>query len=152
MEPSAASQKMVNSIATSCLSVRLRLMNRMVGAIYDEALRPHGIKASQLNILVTVSAFGRATSRQLCQVLHMDPSTFSRAVMRLQKNNWLRVEPSGEGKILKVEVTPEGFKKIEDVYPDWQKAQARAAKTLGDSTTETLIAAGNKHLLGGMTR
>lgn len=143
---------MVNSIATSCLSVRLRLMNRMVGAIYDEALRPHGIKASQLNILVTVSAFGRATSRQLCQVLHMDPSTFSRAVMRLQKNNWLRVEPSGEGKILKVEVTPEGFKKIEDVYPDWQKAQARAAKTLGDSTTETLIAAGNKHLLGGMTR
>jgi len=152
MVPSAASQKLVNSIATSCLSVRLRLMNRMVGAIYDEALRPHGIKASQLNILVTVSAFGTATSRQLCQVLHMDPSTFSRAVMRLQKNNWLRVEPSGEGKILKVEVTPEGFRKIEDVYPDWKQAQAKAAKALGDSTTETLIAAGNKYLLGGMTR
>ena len=48
MKPSAASQKMVNSIATNCLSVRLRLMNRMVGAIYDEALRPHRIKASNL--------------------------------------------------------------------------------------------------------
>jgi len=49
---------MVNTIATNCLSVRLRLMSRMVGAIYDEALRPHAIKASQLNILVAVSALG----------------------------------------------------------------------------------------------
>jgi DNA-binding MarR family transcriptional regulator len=151
MKPSSASQKMVNSIAITCLSVRLRLMNRMVGAIYDEALRPHRIRASQLNILVAVSAFGRVTSQQLCQMLHMDPSTFSRAVTRLKKNRWLEVNPSGEGKILKIEVTQKGFKKIEQVYPDWQRAQARAEKALGESTSEMLIAFGNKHLLGGMT-
>lgn len=152
MEPSTAHKKMVSSIATSCLSVRLRLMNRIVGAIYDEALRPHDIRASQLNILVAVSAFGRATSHQLCRVLHMDASTFSRSVSRLKKNQWLQVEPSGEGKILKIEVTQEGFKKIEQVYPDWEKAQVKAVETLGESTTEMLIASGNKHLLGGMTR
>jgi len=152
MKPTAEFQKMVNSIATNCLSVRLRLMNRMVGAIYDEALRIHGIKASQLNILVAVSAFGRVNSRQLCQVLHMDPSTLSRAVGRLKRSGWLQVQPSGEGKILKIEVTREGAKKIEQVYPDWKKAQARAAETLGPSMSEMLIASGNKHLLGGMTR
>ena len=152
MKPSAAHQKMVNSIATNCLSVRLRLMNRMVGAIYDEALRPHGIKASQLNILVAVSAFGRVTSQQLCRVLHMDTSTFSRAVARLKKNRWLQVEPSGEGKILKIEVTKEGLKKIEQVYPDWQRAQAKAVEALGESTYEMIIASGNTHLLGGMAR
>ena len=151
MKPSSTSQKMVNSIATTCLSVRLRLMNRMVGAIYDEALRPHRIRASQLNILVAVSAFGRVTSQQLCQMLHMDPSTFSRAVTRLKKNRWLEVSPSGEGKILKFEVTPKGFKKIEQVYPDWQRAQAMAVEALGESTSEMIIASGNKHLLGGMT-
>jgi DNA-binding MarR family transcriptional regulator len=152
MKPTAASQKIVNCIATNCLSVRLRLMNRMVGAIYDEALRPHGIKASQLNILVAVSAFGRATSRQLCQVLQMDPSTLSRAVGRLKKSQWLQVWPSGEGKILKIEVTQKGFKKIEQVYPDWKRAQAKAAKALGESMSEMIIATGNKHLLGGMPR
>jgi DNA-binding MarR family transcriptional regulator len=122
----------------------------MVGAIYDEALRPHGIKASQLNILVAVSAFGRVTSQQLCRVLHMDTSTFSRAVARLKKNRWLQVEPSGEGKILKIEVTKEGLKKIEQVYPDWQRAQAKAVEALGESTYEMIIASGNTHLLGGM--
>jgi DNA-binding MarR family transcriptional regulator len=151
MEPSAAHQKMVNSIATNCLSVRLRLMNRMVGAIYDEALRPHGIKASQLNILVAVSAFGRVTSRQLCRVLHMDTSTFSRAVARLKKNQWLLVESSGEGKVLKIAVTKAGFNKIEQVYPDWQRAQAKVMEILGESTSEMLISSGNRHLLSGMT-
>ncbi len=148
MKPSADHQKMVNTIATNCLSVRLRLMNRMVGAIYDEALRPHGIKASQLNLLVAVSAFGSATSQQLCRVLHMDTSTFSRAVARLKKNRLLQAEPSGEGKILQIEVTEKGFKKIEQVYPDWQRAQEKAAEVLGESTSEMVIASGNKHLLG----
>ncbi len=151
MDPSVAHQKMVNSIATHCLSVRLRLINRMVGAIYDEALRPHGIKASQLNILVAVSGFGRVTSRQLCQVLQMDTSTFSRAVARMKNKKWLQVEPSGEGKILKIEVTKAGFKKIEQVYPDWQRAQAKALEALGESTSEMIIAFGNKHLLRGIT-
>jgi DNA-binding MarR family transcriptional regulator len=151
MELSAGQKKMVNSIATNCLSVRLRLMNRKIGAIYDEALRPHGIKASQLNILMAVLAFGRVTSRQLCRVLHMDTSTFSRAVARLKKNQWLQVEPSGEGKILKIEVTKEGFEKIEQVYSDWQRAQAKAVEALGESTSEMIIASGNKHLLEGIT-
>jgi len=151
MKPCAAHQKMVNSIAADCLSVRLRLINRMVGTIYDEALRPHAIKASQLNILVAVSAFGRVTSGQLCRVLHMDTSTFSRALARLKKNRWLQVEPSGDGKILKIEITKAGFKKIEQAYPDWQRAQAKAVETLGESTSEIIIASGNKHMLGGMT-
>jgi DNA-binding MarR family transcriptional regulator len=151
MKPSPAHQKMVDAIATNCLSVRLRLMNRMVGAIYDEALRSHGIKASQLNILVAVSALGKVTSQQLCRVLHMDTSTFSRAVARLKKNGLLQVEPSGEGKILQIEVAEKGFKKIEQVYPDWQRAQEKAAEVLGESTSDMVIASGNKHLLGSMT-
>ena len=151
MKPSPSHQKIVNAIATNCLSVRLRLMNRMVGAIYDDALRPHGIKASQLNILVAVSAFGKVTSQELCRVLHMDSSTFSRAVARLKDKKLLQVQPSGEGKILQIEVTQNGFNIVERVYTDWQKAQEKAAKVLGQSTSEMVIAAGNKHLLGGIT-
>jgi DNA-binding MarR family transcriptional regulator len=151
MELTSSHKKIVNSIATSCLSVRLRLMNRIVGGIFDEALRPHGIKASQLTILVTLSAFARATSKELCRALHMDTSTFSRALAILKKNRWLHVEPSGEGKILKIEVTAEGLKKIEEVYPDWQRAQKQAIDVLGESTSETIISSGTQHLLGGMT-
>ena len=150
MKPSGSHKKIMNSIANNCLSVRLRLMNRMVGSVYDAALRPHGIKASQLTILVTVSAFDRANSKALCRALHMDTSTFSRALAILKKNQWLHVEPSGEGKILKIEVTREGLKKIEAVYPDWQRAQERAIEVLGEATSEAIISSGTQHLLNGM--
>ena len=127
-------------------------MNRKVGAIYENALRPHGIRASQLNILVAVSAFSPVTSHQLCRALHMDASTFSRAMTRLKKKTWLEVKPSGEGKILKIEITPAGFEKMEQVYPAWEEAQAKAIEIMGASTSETIMASGNKHLLGGTMR
>ena len=53
---------------------------------------------------------------------------------------------------MKIEVTQKGFELIEQVYPAWEKAQAKAAEILGETTSEMIIASGNKHLLGGMTR
>ena len=151
MQPTESHKKIISRIAGNCLSVRLRLMNRLITRIFDEAARPHGIKASQLTILVAISGFERTTSRQLCRALHMDSSTFSRTLAILKKNNWVHTEPSGEGKILRIEVTKEGYDKIQAVYPDWEKAQEKAMAVLGESTSETIIAAGTRHLLGGMT-
>ena len=151
MKPSDTQKTMINTIAGNCLSVRLRLMNRLVGAIFDDALRPHGIRASQLGILVAVSAFGRATSRQLCQLLHMESSTFSRALKRMKHKGWLEVEPSGEGRILNIGVSEKGYQVIEQVYDDWQLAQEKAAAALGETASEAVIASGNKRLLDGMT-
>ncbi len=150
MESSTTQKKMLDTIAASCISVRLRLLNRKIGAVYDEALRPHGIKASQLNILVAVSVFGKATSRQLCRMLNMDTSTLSRAVARLKNNGLLSVEPSGEGKILNIETTKAGLRKIEKAYPDWQQAQDKAQQILGETMKDTIIEAGNRHLLEAM--
>ena len=144
-------QDLVKEIALNCYSVRLRLLNRVVGTIFDEALRPHEIRASQLNILVAVAAYGPVTSQQLCRVLHMDASTFSRAISRLKAKLWLEIKPSGEGKVLLIRAGSQGLEKIKCVYPDWQEAQAKVASVLGESTVEKINAAGDRYLLKGMT-
>ena len=144
-------QDLVKEIALNCYSVRLRLLNRVVGAIFDEALRSHQIRASQLNILVAVAAYGPVTSQQLCRVLHMDTSTFSRAISRLKAKLWLEIEPSGEGKVLLIRAGLQGLEKIKRVYPDWQKAQEKAVAVLGESTVEKISASGDRYLLKGMT-
>ena len=149
--PSEDIQELVRKIALNCFSVRLRLLNRVVGSIFDEALRPHEIRASQLNILVAVAAYGPVTSQQLCRVLHMDASTFSRALSRLKAKCWIETEPSGEGKVLLIRPGSKGLNKIKRVYPDWQKAQEKAAAVLGETAMEQISAAGNKYLLKGMT-
>ena len=144
-------QNLAKQIALNCYSVRLRLLNRVVGAIFDEALRPHQIRASQLNILVAVVAYGPVTSQQLCRVLHMDTSTFSRALSRLKAKLWVETEPSGEGKILLIRAGIRGLEKIKSVYPDWERAQEKVAAALGESAVEKISVSGDRFLLRGMT-
>ena len=136
----------VQLIATQCLSVRMRLLNRMVNSIYDTALRPHQVKASQMNILVAVAFSGMTTSMELCQLLQMDTSTFSRALTRLRSNQWLVTEPSGDGKILNIVISKGGLNKIEEVFPEWKQAQNEVAELLGDSATKAILEIGTKHL------
>jgi DNA-binding MarR family transcriptional regulator len=151
MKATEAQKRIINTIVNECLSVRIRLINRIIEGIYDKALRSHDIKSTQLAVLAAVSTFDTITSKQLSQLLHMDTSTFSRTLGILKKNNWLCSEPSGEGKILNIKITNEGLKKVESAYPDWQKAQEEATETLGESTTERISAAGTQYLFKGMT-
>jgi DNA-binding MarR family transcriptional regulator len=83
----------VESIASACIAVRLRLLNRVVTNIFDDALRPLGLKASQLNILVAAVKLGVARPARMCELLKLDPSTLSRAVDRMISNGWLVIGP-----------------------------------------------------------
>ena len=47
-------------IGRQCLARRARLLSRVITRIYDEALRPVDLKATQLTILVAISAAKRA--------------------------------------------------------------------------------------------
>ena len=50
----------IDTISKTCIAVRLRLLNRVVTKFYDDALRPLGLKVSQLNILIVTARLGLA--------------------------------------------------------------------------------------------
>ena len=41
----------IEAIATSCIAGRMRLLNRVVTNLYDDALRPFGVRLSQGSVL-----------------------------------------------------------------------------------------------------
>src|SRR5688572_20703487 len=90
--------KQVDRIAATCIAVRLRLLNRVVTNIYDDALRPLGLKVSQLNILIVTAKLGLARPAQVCDILQLDASTLSRNVKRMMARGkqWLEVVPGEE--------------------------------------------------------
>src|ERR1044072_6280401 len=83
----------IDAIAKTCIAVRLRLLNRVVTNFYDDALRPLGLKVSQLNILIVPANIGLARPAQVCEILQLDTSTLSRNVKPLQAHGWLEVVP-----------------------------------------------------------
>jgi DNA-binding MarR family transcriptional regulator len=125
-------------IAGQCLGVRVRTLNRAVSALYDEALRPHGLRVGQLNLLVAVARMGTARPGDLCRFLRMDKSTLSRDVELMRRNGWLEVDGSGDKRARPLRVSARGRALLEGVVPAWRQAQKRAEAMLGGEATAAL--------------
>jgi DNA-binding MarR family transcriptional regulator len=125
-------------IARDCIAVRVRALNRAVTAVYDEALRPHGLRVGQLNLLVAIARFGTARPGDLCRLLRMEKSTLSRDVELMRRNGWLEIDGSAGGRARPLRLTAAGQALLEAALPAWQAAQARARTLLGDDGVAAL--------------
>ena len=137
----------IDTIARTCIAVRLRLLNRVVTNCYDDALRPLGLKVSQLNILIVAAKLGLARPAQVCDILHLDPSTLSRNVERMRAHGWLEVVPEEDARAQPFRLTAQGKRLIEKAVPAWEEAQRQATELLGDEGITLLERAAKK--LGG---
>jgi DNA-binding MarR family transcriptional regulator len=122
----------VDTIAGNCIAVRLRLLNRIVTNLYDESLRPLGLKVSQLNILVVTAKLGLARPAQVCRLLQLDVSTLSRNVDRMSARGWLEVVPEHDARTQPFRLTAKGKKLLERAVPAWQRGQEQARELLGE--------------------
>src|SRR5262245_40340306 len=127
-------------IAGGCLATRLRLLNRVVTNLYDDALRPHGIRVSQMNILVVIAKIGTSRAVAVAHRLRLDTSTLSRDLARLVERGWVRSSP-GKGRALRLEITPAGRKLLSDVLDDWRAVQQKARKLLSPAVAEAIVGA-----------
>ncbi len=128
----------IETIARECIAMRLRLLARVVTRVYDDALRPQGLKASQVNILVAAWKLGLASPLKVCKVLDLDPSTLSRNVERMRARGWLEVVPGDDGRAQPFRLTAAGRKLLEKAVPRWAAAQAQARKLLGEGVIDAL--------------
>jgi len=122
---------LIEAVARECIANKVRVLNRAVTAIYDEALRPHGLRISQMSVLVVVSKMGRASPGAVGRMLHMEKSTLSRNVDRMRARGWLEVAPVENGRTTELRVTARGRGLLRRVHPAWDRAQQRAAEMLG---------------------
>jgi DNA-binding MarR family transcriptional regulator len=129
---------MVDKIAGECVAVRVRMLNRVVTNIYDEALRPLDLKVSQMNILVAAAKMGTARPVEVCEYLHLDVSTLSRNVERMKARGWLEVVPAEDGRSQPFRLTPQGRKLLEKAVPAWGEAQQQVKGVLGDRLVDQL--------------
>ena len=101
-----ATTSSIDTISRTCIAVRLRLLNRVVTNLYDDALRPLGLKVSQLNILIVTARLGLAPPAKVCEILQLDTSTLSHNLKRMLTNGWLEVVPEQDARTLRQDRPP----------------------------------------------
>jgi DNA-binding MarR family transcriptional regulator len=111
---------------TDCYCTQLRRASSGVTKIYDDALRPHGLRITQFSMLRGLARLGEATLTELSDELALDRTTMSRSVKPLIDAGWIDAstgETDGREKILKL--SDRGKKKLYEATPAWSKAQAK---------------------------
>jgi DNA-binding MarR family transcriptional regulator len=134
----AKTKPTIDTIAGECIAVRLRMLNRVITNIYDNALRPLDLKVSQMNILVAAAKMATVRPLEICEYLHLDVSTLSRNVERMKVRGWLEVVPDEDGRSQPFRLTSQGRKLLEKAIPAWSEAQQQVKKVFGDGFVEQL--------------
>lgn len=115
----------------NCTCFNLRKAARAVTQVYDEALRPSGLRATQLSLLNVVAGIGPVGMKALAKTLVMDRTTLTRNLKPLVQQGYLEIIDADDRRQRPIALTAKGQRKLSEVMPLWQAVQTRMAKGLG---------------------
>ena len=68
----------------ACAVMNFRQVSRSVTARFDDQLRPAGLRATQLNLLMAIETAAATTVTELAEILAMDRTTTTRSLKLLR--------------------------------------------------------------------
>src|SRR5437762_12036306 len=72
-----------------CVCSTLRMVSRAVTQLYDDILRPSGLRVTQFSILATVGRRDETNLRHLERALAIDQTTLTRSVNLLERDRMI---------------------------------------------------------------
>jgi DNA-binding MarR family transcriptional regulator len=124
----------MSQMHTDCYCTQLRRASSGLTKIYDEALRPQGLKLTQFSMLRGLQRLGQATLSDLANELALDRTTMSRGVRPLIDAGWISsTTGESDAREKRLELSDRGRKKLKDAVSSWSKAQVRFEAQMGQS-------------------
>jgi DNA-binding MarR family transcriptional regulator len=136
-------------VCRDCIATRLRMANRVITKVYDDALRPLGLTVSQLALLVLAEDRGVLRQAEVRAELQLDDSTLSRNLERMRANGWLEEVPAGDARVHSHRLTETGRALLDRAIPAWRSAQGAARRLLGDTGVQALRRFARQQGFGG---
>lgn len=130
--------EIAEATASTCLATRVRQLSRIITRVYDDAMRPLGITASQYTLLAQLAARDGITAVEIGHELDIEKSTLSRNLKRLLALGHIIMDPPAGRRGRGLHLTPKGQGVLKDAYPIWQGAQSRAIAVMGTDCRATL--------------
>jgi DNA-binding MarR family transcriptional regulator len=115
----------------NCVCFNLRWVSRALTQFFVSELHHHGLLPTQTPILAALSARPEANMAELSDWLGMDRTTLVRNLRPLERDGLVKSTGKGRGNKVSLSLTPRGRTALQKFLPDWQVAQQKVVKTLG---------------------
>lgn len=129
----------------ACTNTALRRAARRLGNLYDEALAPISLKATQIGMLAQISRFPSAdghdgpTLQELAGLLAIQMSAISHAMKPLVRDGIVELQQDALDKRTKhCVLTPKGDQLLAEALVLWQAANERVETVLGPASAALL--------------
>lgn len=131
---------------STCVNASLRRATRSVGRVYDRALKPAGLRATQFTLLATLAGNEAIPLTRLAEITATDRTTLSRNLKPLVAKKWVSIDRDQDERFRMVSITPGGRAKIAEAGPLWRVAQSQVTEILSPPQVREL-----RQLLGVLT-
>lgn len=115
-----------------CMCASFRRASRALTQLYDEALRPLGLRATQFTILQALSLAGEVSQGELGQILAMDSTTLTRTLRIMGREGWIAERRGADRRERLLRLAKAGRYQFDGALPPWKKAQAQLERQMGD--------------------
>src|ERR1700730_9016634 len=130
-------KSLLPSLPWMCAS--LRRASRALTQLYEAALRPTGLRATQFTILQTLSLADEVTQGKLGQILAMDSTTLTRTLSTMARHGWIAKRRGEDRREWRMRLSKAGEIQFKQALPHWEKAQTQLRRQLGDALSNKLM-------------
>ncbi|MEO5588505.1 MAG: MarR family transcriptional regulator [Gemmatimonadaceae bacterium] len=113
------------TLTRGCHCLAARRSARAITRLFEDALRPHALRATQFSILAALALKGSTPLGEIAELLGVERTGLTRSAALLESNGWIGVAPAPDARLRQLRLTARGRKKLEAAFPDWTKVQDR---------------------------
>jgi DNA-binding MarR family transcriptional regulator len=122
-----------------CTCFNLRKAARAVTQLYDEHMRPTGLRATQFSLLMVVLGARKVSMSDLAELAVLDRTTLKRNLELLEREGLVRIQPGEDARVREVSLTAAAQKKLASALPYWTRAQHQVTRKLGQTRSDQLL-------------
>ena len=123
----------------ACMCGSFRRTSRALTQLYEQALRPLGLRASQFTILQLLSLAGEVSQGQLGEMLAMDSTTLTRTLEIMRRQDWIAERRGEDRRERWLCLAKAGETQLKRALPAWEKVQSRLRRQLGKQAWKNLL-------------
>jgi len=121
------------------MCANFRRTARALTQVYEEALRPLGLRATQLTILQALSRAGEVSQGKLGGILVMDTTSLTRTLAIMARRGWIEEQRGEDRRQRRIRLSAAGDTKLKRAMPVWEKMQSRLRGRLGKQKWGSLL-------------
>jgi DNA-binding MarR family transcriptional regulator len=125
--------------ALPCMCASFRRASRTITQLYEQAVSPSGLSATQFTILQTLSLAGEVTQGELARILAMDSTTLTRTLAVMSRSGWIAKKRGQDRREWRMSLSTAGKTIFKQALPHWQKAQTQLRRQLGNELSNDLM-------------